>query len=240
MAYNPFAKKEYSREQCGQFFGRNSNSADAARLHRENPALYSKLKTLARDEYGLIGAEPENPWKGHQRNKPTEPQGVTMEEVKAREEFSKEFVHGLLHKDHNEPGESLSQLVAKNGPAWHERFRIAARSYSELGNTQVVVHDRREKSKAPETPVINPAVARKIPDNVADFNGLPRNSFTDRGTLIELEMRLMSHQYQESQREIEKRSAEMKAYYERIEALKVEAKQDAGAPATPATDGESK
>src|SRR5689334_14763284 len=118
-------KTKHSEDFVRKVIGRDSDSVLAARVAREDPALYRELQEDA-IALGLRGPVPRNPWMGRPGTEPAEETGVTMEEVKAREEFSKEFCHSVLHKGPNDEGVSLSELVKENGPEWHARFRTAA------------------------------------------------------------------------------------------------------------------
>jgi len=240
--YDPFAKPEFSPDECAALFdGSRESGVRAARTMKENPDLYRRVRASA-VKHGFIGEQPEHWMAEPQRRaeaKAANDKVITQEEISARKEFSQEFVHATLHKDHNAPGKSLSQLVKENGAEWHQRFRIAAKSYGELGpGPGAEIIDRRPKYKQPE-PILSSLY--QVPDELCDFNGLPRGSRASKAVINELSLKHGYSQLQETQKAIAERSAQLKEYQARVEALKADAvKQDAGAPATPTTDSPEK
>lgn len=229
-------KTKHTFEEISKVVGKDADSALANRMAIEDIDLYHQFVAEG-VAHGLIDAPREHPMaEPHRRAqaKAEHEHEVTAQELSARKEFSQQFVHDLLRKDPNTPGPSLSELVKQNGPAWHERLRVAAKSYGELGRTpQVEVKDRRPKPVAKPEPTMS--VLWLLPDDVCDANNLPKGSRVSRALHSEM---CISHAIEKltgTQRDLAERQAQMKTQQEQLDALKKQAASDAPT-APPATE----
>ena len=234
-------KTKHPAEFVSKVIGRNSDSVLAARIAREDINLYRELKADA-VALGLADSEREHWMAEPQRRaeaKAANDKVITQEEISARQEFSAEYIHTVLHKGPNESGPSLSELVKANGPEWHQRFRTAAKSYGELNSNgpQVVVKDRRPKPAPKPEPIVS--TLWLLPDDVCDANNLPRGSRTSRAMHSQLCIEHGIQKLTATQREIAERGAELKRQEAQLEVLKKEAAAS-DAPAAPFATEEKK
>jgi len=159
------AKTQHPEKHVRQVFGPTSDARLAQKIKTENPALYAELK---QDAQALKIIDLDAHQKNILRNTPRAamPQHVyTDEEAAALAEFSQADVDRFYRNSSGLERDNLTKLT-KDDPAKAERLRLAATLRG------VPLSERAPKPQPAKAPEAEKTTA--LPDELADFYGLPR------------------------------------------------------------------